>query len=236
MVEVIVFGVCGVIVLGGALGVIFSRNPVHAALSLVATLFGVAVLFIAQEANFLAAVQVIVYTGAIVVLILFVLMLLVVDRAESMSVEPIAGQRFMAAVVGLALLVMIGSVVLVPVLRDDDATVEGTVVTGARSVTEPLDDAAADAAAEAQAELGLAEPAVPEEPDDVSGIERIGRTLFTDYVFAFEITAVMLTIAVVGAVVMARRPKDYEPLPEAPESLEEPATPAESAPSRGADL
>jgi NADH-quinone oxidoreductase subunit I len=61
------------------------RNPVHAALSLVATLFGVAVLFVAQEAHFLAAVQVIVYAGAIVVLFLFVLMLLGVDRAEDLS-------------------------------------------------------------------------------------------------------------------------------------------------------
>ena len=61
-----------------------SSNPVHAALSLVATLFGIAVLFVAQEAHFLAAVQVIVYAGAIVVLFLFVIMLLGVDRAEDL--------------------------------------------------------------------------------------------------------------------------------------------------------
>ena len=60
------------------------RNPVHAALSLVLTLFGVAVHFVAQEAHFLAAVQVIVYAGAIVVLFLFVIMLLGVDRAEDL--------------------------------------------------------------------------------------------------------------------------------------------------------
>ena len=56
-----------------------ATHPVHAALSLILTLFGVAVLFVAQEANFLAAVQVIVYAGAIVVLFLFVIMLLGVD-------------------------------------------------------------------------------------------------------------------------------------------------------------
>ena len=78
-VEPTVFGVAGAIVLGGAMGVVLNRNPVHAALSLVATLFGIAVLFVAQEANFLAAVQVIVYAGAIVVLFLFVIMLLGVD-------------------------------------------------------------------------------------------------------------------------------------------------------------
>ena len=59
---------------------VLNSNPVHAALSLVGTLFGIAVLFVAQEANFLAAVQVIVYAGAIVVLFLFVLMLLGVDQ------------------------------------------------------------------------------------------------------------------------------------------------------------
>ena len=62
---------------------------VHAALSLVLTLFGVAVHFVAMEAHFLAAVQVIVYAGAIVVLILFVIMLLGVDRTEDLDVEPL---------------------------------------------------------------------------------------------------------------------------------------------------
>ena len=74
--ELAVFLVAGAACIAGALGVVLNSNPVHAALSLVGTLFGIAVLFIAQEANFLAAVQVIVYAGAIVVLFLFVLMLL----------------------------------------------------------------------------------------------------------------------------------------------------------------
>ena len=64
MVDVIVFVVAAVIVLGGGLGVISLRNPVHAALSLIASFFGVAVLFILQEAHLLALVQVVVYAGA----------------------------------------------------------------------------------------------------------------------------------------------------------------------------
>ena len=67
--------------------------------SLVMTLFGVAVLFIEQEADFLAAVQIIVYAGAIVVLFLFVIMFLGVDRAEDVNVEPLAGQRPLAFIV-----------------------------------------------------------------------------------------------------------------------------------------
>ncbi len=82
--------------LGGALGVVFSHNPVHSALSLVATLFGIAVLFLNLNAQLLAAVQVIVYTGAIVVLILFVIMLLGVDREEDLGEEPLVGQRILA--------------------------------------------------------------------------------------------------------------------------------------------
>src|ERR1044071_2115454 len=80
--DVLVFAVAAVVVIVGALGVVFSRNPVHAALMLVMTLFGVAVLFVEQQAHFLAAVQVIVYAGAIVVLVLFAIMLLGVARGE----------------------------------------------------------------------------------------------------------------------------------------------------------
>ena len=101
--QLIVFVIASAMVLGGAIGVVAYRNPVHAALSLVLTLFGVAVHFVAQEANFLAAVQVIVYAGAIVVLFLFVIMLLGVDRAEDLRVDPIPIQRPLAALVGLGI-------------------------------------------------------------------------------------------------------------------------------------
>src|SRR5437868_12513758 len=92
----VVFLVAAAAVLAGALGVVTSRNPVHAALMLVLTLFGVAVLFVAQQADFLAAVQVIVYAGAIVVLFLFVIMLLGVDQPENLRLDPLKGQRPMA--------------------------------------------------------------------------------------------------------------------------------------------
>ena len=83
--ELIVMGMAGAICVLGALGVVMAANPVHSALSLVGTLFGVAVLFIALDAEFLAAVQVIVYAGAIVVMFLFVIMLLGVDRTEDLT-------------------------------------------------------------------------------------------------------------------------------------------------------
>ena len=92
--ELFVFVVAAAMSVVGALGVVLRRNPVHAALSLVLTLFAVAVLFVAQHAEFLAAVQVIVYAGAIVVLFLFVIMLLGVDRAENLSsAKPTSAKR-----------------------------------------------------------------------------------------------------------------------------------------------
>src|SRR5919202_4646712 len=97
----VVFVVAALATLTGALGVVLSANPVHSALSLVMTLFAIAVLFVAQGAHFLAAVQVIVYAGAIVVLFLFVIMLLGVDKAENLDVDPLGGQRPAAAAVGM---------------------------------------------------------------------------------------------------------------------------------------
>src|SRR3954466_15658242 len=117
--EFLVFVIAAAIVVGGAFGVVLARNPVHSALSLVATLFGIAVLFVAQDAHFLAAVQVIVYAGAIVVLFLFVIMLLGVDRAEDLDTEPLAGQRPAAVVAGACIL---GTVLVTMFLthRDND--------------------------------------------------------------------------------------------------------------------
>src|ERR1044072_3057202 len=108
--ELFVFLVAGAACIAGALGVVLNSNPVHAALSLVTTLFGVAVLFVAQQANFLAAVQVIVYAGAIVVLFLFVIMLLGVDRTEAAPRHKLRLQRPIAVVCGAALIGLITGV------------------------------------------------------------------------------------------------------------------------------
>ena len=94
--QMIVFILASAMVLAGGIGVVTRSHPVHCALSLVLTLFGVAVHFVALQAHFLAAVQVIVYAGAIVVLFLFVIMLLGVDKAEDLSVEPFPIQRPLA--------------------------------------------------------------------------------------------------------------------------------------------
>ena len=158
--ELFVFICATAMVLVGAVGVIVRKHPVHAALSLVLTLFGVAVMFVAQDAHFLAAVQVIVYAGAIVVLFLFVIMLLGVDRVEDMQVEPITVQRPLAVIVGGGLLAVLATAIVIP-------TVSG---------------------------------------DGDSNTRQIAHSLFSDYVFAFELVSVLLVVAVVATVLLARRP------------------------------
>jgi NADH-quinone oxidoreductase subunit J len=96
-----VFATGAVLILSGAVGVILLRNPVHCALMLVVTLFGVAVEFIDESADFLAAVQIIVYAGAVVILFLFVIMFLGVDRREVTRREPFIGQKPLAIIMGL---------------------------------------------------------------------------------------------------------------------------------------
>src|SRR6516164_2255220 len=122
--DILVFAAAAAVILVGSIGVVTSRNPVHAALSLVLTLFGIAVLFIEQRADFLAAVQVIVYAGAIVVLFLFVIMFLGVDRRENVEEEELEGQRPMAYI--LVLVAAAGVLIL---------TASAHWVTGAKHVT-----------------------------------------------------------------------------------------------------
>ena len=169
--DAVVFAVAGVAILVGAVGVVVSRNPVHAALNLVLTLCGIAVEFVNQQADFLAAVQVIVYAGAIVILFLFVIMLLGVDREENIAAEPLRGQRQIAIVLILMVLVELAFLARVT-----------DWVTGTPSTAGPANGAG-------------------------ENIAKLGQSIFTRYLYPFEITSVLLVIAVVGAVVLARRPE-----------------------------
>jgi NADH-quinone oxidoreductase subunit J len=172
--ELVVFVLAAAMVLVGALGVILRSNPVHAALSLVLTLFGIAVMFVAEEAHFLAAVQVIVYAGAIVVLFLFVIMLLGVDRSENIRIEPFKVQRPLAAIVGVGVIgLVVGSIVA---SRD--------AIGGGGSLDTPTSTGDGD-----------------------SNIRQIAESVFGDYVVAFEVTSILLVVAVVGTVMLTRRVK-----------------------------
>ncbi|WHT23750.1 NADH-quinone oxidoreductase subunit J [Crossiella sp. CA-258035] len=100
--EQIMFWVLGPVSLIGAMGMLFARNAVHSALWLVLTMLSLGVLYIVQQAPFLGVVQIIVYTGAIMMLFLFVLMLVGRDSSDSV-VEVLRGQRLTATFLGLGL-------------------------------------------------------------------------------------------------------------------------------------
>jgi NADH-quinone oxidoreductase subunit J len=183
--ELVVFIVASMMVIAGAFGVVIYTHPVHAALSLVLTLFGVAVHFVAMEAHFLAAVQVIVYAGAIVVLFLFVIMLLGVDRVEQLRVDALPIQRPLAAIMGVGLIGLL--VAAIVSTRDTLPLTVGTGLDVAGSVT------------------GGAPGGVPVDHD--GNIRQLAHNLFSDNVFAFELTSVLLIVAVASTVVMTRREK-----------------------------
>ncbi len=164
--EAISFWILGPMALGGGLGMIFARNAVHSALFLVLSMFSLGVLYLVQQAAFLGFVQIIVYTGAIMMLFLFVLMLVGRDSSDSV-VEVLRGQRLAAAVLGVGLAGLI----------------VGGLARGIASVTV----------------VGL------NSPDANAGrgnVYNIGRLLFTDYLFPFELTSALLITAAIGAMVL----------------------------------
>jgi NADH-quinone oxidoreductase subunit J len=169
--DIVVFGVTFVVALGSSLAMLFMRNAVHVALYLVAAQVALALAFLLEGAFFIAAVQIIVYAGAIMVLFLFVIMLLGVDRHEAL-IEPLSGQRQLAIGLGALLAAEV-------------------VYVAWRGV---------DFAAGAPGEAGLA--AVNRDPGNVQSIATV---LFSDYLLPFEATSVLLVVAIVGVMVLARR-------------------------------
>jgi NADH-quinone oxidoreductase subunit J len=171
--EAIAFWILGPLALAGALGMLFSRNAVHSALWLVLTMLCLGALYMAQQAPFLGFVQIIVYTGAIMMLFLFVLMMAGRDSSDSV-VEVLRGQRVWAAILGIGLAGLVIGIV-------------------ARS----LDSVTA---------VGLAGP----NSTDGGNVSQIGKLLFTDFLFPFELTSALLITAAVGAMILAytgRNPK-----------------------------
>ena len=126
----VVFWILSPIMVAAALGILFTRKAVHAALMLAVVMIGLALLYALQDAPFLFAVQIIVYTGAILMLFLFVLMLVGVDASDSV-VETIRGQRLMATIVGLlfglVVVLGVGQVTLGAVTGLDAANAAGNI-------------------------------------------------------------------------------------------------------------
>jgi NADH-quinone oxidoreductase subunit J len=163
--DLVVFWLTAPVSVGAAILMLLQRNAVHSALFLILNQFTLAVFFVLLGAQFLAAVQVIVYAGAIMVLFLFVIMFLGVDRREAL-VETIRGQRAWAVALGVLLV--------------------------------------AEIVAAIRLGIGLAGTA-GSLPPGLGTVQDIARSLFTDYVFPFEVTSILLIVAAIAAMVLARR-------------------------------
>ena len=171
--EQVVFAGVFVGALGSSIAMLFARNAVHTALFLVGTQVALAVAFLLQGAFFIAAVQIIVYAGAIMVLFLFVIMLLGVDRREAL-IEPLQGQRPMAVFLGAIFALEI----LYLAVKGVDFVAGGTAE-GAR--------------------------ALEEMNRDPGNVESLARVLFDRFLLPFEATSILLVVAIVGVMVLARR-------------------------------
>lgn len=167
MFQAILFYLFSAVLMGAALGVILSRNPVHAVMFLVLAFFQSAILWILAEAEFLGIVLVLVYVGAVMVLFLFVVMML------DINVEAVRRglTRYWFLGLGFALLMAIEIVQLIW-LRG-----QGGALTGG---FEPY-------------------------PEGYSNTKALGSVLYTEHVYAFEIAAVILLLAIVAAITLTMR-------------------------------
>ena len=157
------------IAIASALLVIIAKNPIHSALALMVCLVQVAALFVLLGSPFLAAIQIFVYVGAVMVLFLFVIMML--DVREAARVRFLQGGTFPTLVV----LVLLSAEMLILLLGSERFPASATV---------------------SAATLGE------------GALERLSTTLFTDYLFPFEVASVILLVALVGAIVLARSKAD----------------------------
>jgi NADH-quinone oxidoreductase subunit J len=170
--EAVQFWVLGTVAVLGALGTVLMKKSVHSALSLAGTMIVLAVFYLAQGAYFLGVVQIVVYTGAIMMLFLFVVMLVGITAADSLK-ETLKGQRWMAAVCGLGF----GILLIAGIANASLDTFAG--------------------AGQANAGTG-------------GNVQGLARLVFTNYVWAFEITGALLITAAIGAMVLTHRERTEE--------------------------
>ncbi|MEW6211127.1 MAG: NADH-quinone oxidoreductase subunit J [Acidobacteriota bacterium] len=167
--EKVLFIIFAVVAVAAALNILLQRNPLHSALSLVGTLIALSALYVMLRAQFIAAIQVVVYAGAIMVLFVFVIMLLNAPK-EAPYIEKHKALRYLA--IPFAGLLIAEAFYIIRLIK-------------------PIQMPPADDSAQA-----------------VGTTFSVGTKLFTDYLLPFEVTSVLILMAIVGAMVLARRGDD----------------------------
>jgi NADH-quinone oxidoreductase subunit J len=168
LIDTVLFYLFALLVLGGGILTITRRNAVHSAISLIVSLLGVAGLYLLQQAEFLFAVQIVLYVGGIMVLFLFVIMLVNLDQAAK---ERQFNRQWLVA---LAAIAAVGAEVAFFIYKGKDSFHFGD-----------------------SAEAML--------PPGMGNTEVLAESLFHEYLLPFEIASILLLVAVVGSVVMAKK-------------------------------
>ena len=163
--EGIMFYIISIITVGGALGVLLSRNPYRAAMWMIFSFFGIAGLFVMLHAQFNAMLQIIVYAGAIAVMIVLVMM--VMDKRMLESIKRFNPQAFWPALIGIALLADLSFLAYKFKINVGNAGKHLTI--------------------------------------NGSNTQMIGEILFKHYLLPFEVTAIILLVALIGAVVLTKK-------------------------------
>ena len=165
--QIALFIIFGLLAVAGGLNLLFQRHPINSALSLIVVMMSLAVLYWSLGAEFLAAAQVIVYSGAIMVLFVFVIMLLNAGEEERTHGSRIA---YIAGIPGAAAIFCLLSFVFLSEKKQLGMTQIGGYLTSA-----------------------------------ISNISEISHTLFTSLLLPFEVTSILILVAILGAVVLARK-------------------------------
>lgn len=166
--EAYLFYIMAAVAVVAGVYLIFEKNPVYSVLYLILTLISIAVLYLLLEAQFVAAVQIIVYAGAIMVLFLFVVMLLNLNTKEELR-DALPFQKIPAIILGIVLLSSIGMVL------------------------------------KSKVTLGKQGEYTPDYIASIGNTQLIGKLLFTKYLLPFEITSILLFVAAIGAIILAKR-------------------------------
>jgi NADH-quinone oxidoreductase subunit J len=166
----LVFLVASVLTIFCSIMMVTRKNPIHSALWLIVAFFSLAVIYLVLHAQFIAIAQIMVYAGAIMMLIVFVIMLIQLE-VEGLQRGRLSGVKIMGAIITVILFLEIGAAVMT-------FTGAGTKVASTTAV------------------------------QDMGTVASVGRALYGQYLFPFEVASILLLIGVVGAVVLARKRKD----------------------------
>jgi NADH-quinone oxidoreductase subunit J len=159
--QLVIFLILAAIAVAGSVSVILQREPIHSAISLITVMIALAGLFLLLESEFIAAVQIIVYAGAIMVLFVFVIMLLNAGAEERTNMSRMA--RYLGVPLAIFLLI------------------------------------------ELTYQVGTATLSMTAQPAAVGATRGLSMLLFQDFVFPFELTSILILIAILGALVLAQR-------------------------------